>query len=442
MRIPLLERNDAYEFKPMLAEIEERPVSPMGRSIMVLIIVTIIFFALWMYFGKIDIVVTARGTVIADGQNKILQPLDTGVVSRIMIKEGDAVIKGQPIMEIDPSTTLPELESTGENLAYTQLEINRIKATLAGSGFSPGRARPSANSVETQTRLYQASTSTLQRSLASKEAELRSLDAQIASEAVERQKNKDFLEVAQTKEQRLSQVLDIIAKEDYEKLHNEIVTCQDNIAQSTHKTEQLTHQQSQIREEIEKIRNEFNQTHLQDLSEKEKHATELQAKVKELRFKNSKQVICSPVDGHVDELFVHTVGGVVTPAEKLVSIVPAQTPLVVKAIAKNEDIGFVAKGQPVAIKVDTFEFQKYGMFDGIVRLISKDSHEDENKKEEGKRYDLYITPITHFLRVEGRNEPLKPGMTVTAEVKVGKRRIIEFFVYPLIKYWNEGMSVR
>ena len=82
------------------------------------------------------------------------------------------------------------------------------------------------------------------------------------------------------------------------------------------------------------------------------------------------------------------------------------------------------------------------MFDGIVRLISKDSHEDENKKEEGKRYDLYITPITHFLRVEGRNEPLKPGMTVTAEVKVGKRRIIEFFVYPLIKYWNEGMSVR
>lgn len=443
MRIPLLERNDAYEFKPMLAEIEERPVSPMGRSIMIAIITTIVFFGLWMYLGKIDIVVSARGTVIADGQDKVLQPLDTGVVSKIMVKEGDFVHKGQPIMEIDPSTTRPELESTGANLQYAELEIHRIQATLTGSGFNPGSARQAgAGPVETQARLYEASTSALQRNLASKEAELHSLDAQIKSESVERQKNEELLKVAQSREERLLQVLDIIAKEDFEKLKNDIVTYQDNILQSVHKIDQLSQQQAGVREDIEKIRSEFKQTHLQDLGEKEKHANELEAKLKELTFKNAKQVICSPVDGHIDEMFVHTVGGVVTPAEKLLSIVPAQTPLVVKAVARNEDIGFVAKDQPVALKVDAFEFQKYGMFDGRVRLVSKDSHLDENKKDEGKQFDVYVLPITKYLKVEGRNEPLRPGMTVTAEIKVGKRRIIEFFVYPLIKYWNEGMSVR
>jgi len=247
MRIPLLEKTDAYEFKPRLAEIEERPVSPMGRSIIILILITILFFALWMYFGMIDIVVSARGTIIADGQNKIVQPLDTGVVSNIMVKEGDAVKKGQPLMEIDPSTTRPEMESTDENLRYAQLEINRIKATVTGGDFAPSRGRHDWQSLETQERLFQASTTALQRNLASKEAELRSLDSQIASESVERQKNEDLLKVAQTKEERLSQVLDIIAKDDYEKVKNDIVTFQDNIAQANHKVAQLTHQQAQVR---------------------------------------------------------------------------------------------------------------------------------------------------------------------------------------------------
>jgi len=439
MRIPLLERTDAYEFKPMLAEIEERPVSPLGRTIMMLIIITIVFFALWTYFGQIDIVVTTRGTVIADGENKLLQPLDTGIVSKILIKEGDYVHKGQPMMEIDPSTTAPELQSTNENLRYSRLEIRRIKATLAGTGFGGGRG---SGAEETQRQLYEASTNALQKNLASKEAELRSLESQIENEKVEKQENESLLVVAKEKEERLSTVIDIIAKEDYEKLKNDMLTYEDNIAQEGHKISQLTHEQSKVQEEIGKIESEFRQTHLQDLSEKEKDATDLSAKYKELSFKNAKQVICAPVDGHVDEMYVHTVGGVVTPAEKLVSIVPAQTPLVVKAVAQNQDIGFVAVGQSVAIKVDAFEFQKYGMFEGKVKMISRDSHEDEKKKDDGKTFDVYITPTTKFLKVEGRKEILKPGMTVNAEVKVGKRRIIEFFIYPLIKYMNEGMSVR
>lgn len=443
MRIPLLERSDVHEFRPLLAEIEERPVSPMGRFILIVIVNTILFFVLWMYFGKIDIVISARGTVMAEGENKILQPLDTGVVSKILVKEGSIVHKGQALMEINPSTTQPELYSTDANLRHAKLEIERIHATLGESGFSPRQRVHDPEAIETQRQLYEAAVNGLQRQIAAKEAEFQGLSSQIEDSRLEQTKNAGLLAVAQDKEEQMSAVLDIVARDDVDKVKNDILTYGNNSKQAEQKIEQLIHQQSQIREEIEKIRHDFHETHLKDLNEKETSATDLGAKLKELTFKNSKQMIISPVDGTVDEIFIHTVGGVVTPAEKLLSIVPAQSPLIVKAQVENQDIGFVEPGQPVSIKVDTFEFQKYGMFDGKVKLISKDSHENEHKKEdEQKRFDVYVTPITKSIMVEGRKEPLKAGMTVAAEVKVGKRRIIEFFIYPLIKYWHEGMSVR
>ena len=105
----------------------------------------------------------------------------------------------------------------------------------------------------------------------------------------------------------------------------------------------------------------------------------------------------------------------------------------------NQDIGFVKEGMPASIKIDTFSFQKYGMIEGRVKTVSKNSIEDEKL---GRVYEVYITPLSHTLKVEGKNEEIRTGMSLNAEINVGKRRIIEFFIYPLIKYLDEGLSVR
>jgi hemolysin D len=102
---------DRHEFKPILAEIEDSPASPLGRTIFWLVITTILFFIGWMLIGQIDIVVTAPGKVIPDGQVKIVQPLETGVIKRLLVKEGDHVKVNQVLMEIDPSSTSPEMET-------------------------------------------------------------------------------------------------------------------------------------------------------------------------------------------------------------------------------------------------------------------------------------------------------------------------------------------
>lgn len=438
--------NDAHQFKPLLTEIEEEPVSPLGRTTFWLVVAIIIFFIAWSILGEVDIVVSANGKVIPDGHVKILQPLDTGIVRKILVKEGDYVKRGQVVMEIDPSTIDPEMESTGRNLRYAKLEMSRIDAALTGRSFTPGK-NTDPDAVAAQLNLYAAATANLDKQLAAKRSELDKLDEEQKSAQIDQDENQELLEVSLDKERRLNAVVDIIARDEYEKVTSDILLYRNKVQQAKLKIAEVSHRRNQVLHEMEQIRQNFRKSNLEELTQNHKTANELSAKLKQTTFKSAKQQIISPVDGYVDALFIHTIGGVVTPAEKLISIVPSDIPMIVKADVLNRDIGFVDKDMPVNIKVDTFDFQKYGMFEGKVKLVSRDSHQDEADRQglqglHGLIYDVYITPTKNTLLVDGLPKSLAPGMSLTAEIKVGKRRIIEFFIYPLIKYLHEGMSVR
>ena len=169
-----------------------------------------------------------------------------------------------------------------------------------------------------------------------------------------------------------------------------------------------------------------------------------EATLKELRNKKEQiekqiQTIKSPIDGYVNSVKIHTIGGVVAPAEELMTIVPKDAPLEIKAKVYNQDIGFVKENIPVTVKIDTYSFQKYGYLNGKVSVVSPNSIMDERM---GAIYEVYITLDNTHLMVEGKEETAKVGMTTTNEIKIGKRRIIEFFIYPLIKYLDESIKVR
>ena len=145
------------------------------------------------------------------------------------------------------------------------------------------------------------------------------------------------------------------------------------------------------------------------------------------------------MDGYIDKLMIHTVGGVVTPAQELIALTPSDMPILIKAQVLNKDIGFIKEGMPVSIKIDTYDFQKYGLLHGEVKSISQNSIEDEDL---GPVYEIYITPDENSMLIDGKKQKISAGMTLNAEIKIGKRRIIEFFIYPLIKYMDEGVNVR
>lgn len=433
----LISIDDSHEFKPILSEIEDEPVSPLGRYTFWIVISLFFITVFWLFIGQVDIVVSARGMVIPDGESKIIQPLETGVISNILVKEGDLVKKGQVLMEIDPSVTEPELKSIKRNLNEINLEIQRLEAQSKGEMFVP--AASNSKDLQIQQRIYQASLNALEEQLSVKQTELAKIEDQIKSTMVQKKTNEDLLISFTDKRDRLEKVLDVIAYDEYQDAVNKVKTYSTEVSKLGYRQKELLSKKCQVLDEITYIKENYKVKNLEQLAQVQKQATQLQADADQILFKNAKQKIVSPCNGYVDKLFLHTIGGVVTPAQKLIAITPSEAALVVKATVLNQDVGFVKENMPVSIKIDTFSFQKYGLLDGEVKHISKNSIMDEKL---GPVYEVYVTPITKTLMVEGKEEHMAPGMSLSAEIKVGKRRIIEFFIYPLIKYLDEGISVR
>lgn len=417
-----IKNDDTHEFLPILSEIEEEPLNPIGRSTFWILLALVFFTIIWLTFGRADIVVSARGKVIPDGEIKIIQPLETGVIRDILVKEGDYVKKGQTLMEIDTSTTEPQLESLKANLDYTNLERARLNAESGGKAFE-GDA--DSEYVRTQKKLYQNSVANLNSQLAMKNAEISRLSEEVKN--YERQ-----LSMNLDKERRMKDVADIIARNDLERVSAENIDYRSRIAG-------LNQQIRGVRKEADYIRSNFKTQSLTELADRDKQANQLEANIKEIEFRKQQQNIISPVDGYVNTMFIHTIGGVVTPAEKVISVVPVNANPIIKASVLSKDIGFVKDGMPVQVKVDTFDFQKYGMIEGTVMKVSKDSIVDEDL---GLIYEVYVMPLKTNLFVDGKEQPISIGMGVSAEIKVGKRRIIEFFIYPIVKYWSEAVSIK
>lgn len=333
-------QDDSHEFRPLLSEIEERPMNPLGPTIFWLVIIFMVIAGLWLYIGKVDIVVTARGITIPDGREKVIKALDKGVVDSIAVREGDYVEEGQTLIVIKPAEHEPGLELN--NLKEEELMImERIAAT------------------------------------------------------------KYKLTLAKETESRLASVKDILPIAKYDEALQEVSS--------------LTHELNSSTAQLSEIRNKREQ------------------------LEKRTQIIVSPIDGYVNTIKVHTIGGVVGQTEELMTLVEKDAPLKIKATVMNQDIGFIDEEMPVSIKVDTFNFQKYGILNGKVVLVSPNCIIDERQ---GPVYEVYIKPENTTLMVEGNEQSIRVGMSTTNEIKIGKRRIIEFFIYPLIKYLDESIKVR
>ena len=301
------------------------------------------------------------------------------------------------------------------NLDYINIERQRLKGDII---------KDDANSY-TQNELTKSAYADLQNQLVAKNFEIKRLREEVSNYQKQLNLNLD-------KERRMQEVSDIIARNELDRVHSENMDYRSRIAS-------LNAQIRGVQKEADYIRTNFKTQNLTQLADRDKQANELEANIKEIEFKKQQQNIISPVDGYVNTMLVHTIGGVVTPAEKVISIVPADSTLVLKVSVLNKDIGFVKEGMPVQVKIDTFDFQKYGMIEGKVKKVSKDSIEDE---KQGLIYDVFITPVTKSLMVDGKEQTISTGMGLSAEIKTGKRRIIEFFIYPIIKYWSEAVSIK
>lgn len=190
--------------------------------------------------------------------------------------------------------------------------------------------------------------------------------------------------------------------------------------------------------QIEKVERE---EILATIVEKQKKIQEHEVLIEKAHNSMEYQSIRSPVDGTISFLGVYTVGAVLKPSESIASIVPKGTDLVIEAMVLNKDIGFIEENQEVSVKVDAFPFQKYGLLKGRIEKVSADAYEDERY---GQVYRIKVR-LSRNEKKETINvleSRLLPGMGVTVEVKLGKRRIIDFLIDPFIKNMDEAFKLR
>lgn len=433
------------EFLPAALALQEQPVSPAPRIAMWLIVSFFIIALLWAYFGKIDITATAQGKIIPSDRTKVIQPFETATVKEILVKEGQAVKAGQVLVALDYTVAQADNTKTSSDLAFARLKAYRAKyilAKLAGlalpsidqHNINPDLFDESHSALLSQLNEYQSRLSTYDAEISRRQAELNSSTAQVTN-------LEKIVPIAKTRADDFKQLKD----ENYASRHEYLAYEQAHLEKET----ELDRQRGQVKElsaalnetrtQRAQFMAEFRKSTMDSLNESQQQIETLEQESIKTAQRQALTALKSPVDGTVQQLAINTVGGVVTPAQALMVIVPKNNPLQVEAFIPNKDIGFVREEQNAEVKIETFPHSRYGTIDAKVLSISHDAINDEKL---GLIYSSLIRMEKSTINVDGKQVNLSPGMAVTVEIKTGQRRLIEYFLSPLIQNAKDSLHER
>jgi hemolysin D len=459
-------RSEELAFLPAALEIVETPPSPIGRSIGAAIILLFCVALVWAWWGTIDIVASATGKIMPGGRVKVIQPFETGVVRSIQVQDGQKVRAGDILVELDPTANEAERDHLRSDLLAEQLNIARLRTALSGGDDPLADFKPPAGAdpelVGTQRQLllnqvteHRAKIAALVRQQAQKEAEL-------ATTAATLHKLETIIPVIQSRVDIRKTLVEkeLGSKLGYFEVFQLLVEQQEefNVQQShLHETEAAI---ASIRETRVQAEAEYRHGISDDLAKAGQKANGLAHDLIKAEQRTKLQQLSTPVDGVVQQLAIHTIGGVVTPAQPLLVVVPSDSRLEIEAMVSNSDIGFVDAGQEAEIKVDTFNFTRYGLLHGRVLSVSQDAViRDRQQERSGERmpgtandssepkgqelnYSARISLDRTAMQIDDRIVNLSPGMAVTVEIKTGSRSILSYLLSPLLRYRQEALRER
>jgi hemolysin D len=461
------QRQDEREFLPAALEIIETPVSAAGRVMMGVIVALVAVAIAWACLGQLDVVATANGRIIPSGQVKKIQPLEIGVVRRITVANGDHVRAGDVLIELDTTTNAADRDKIARDLMQAELDIARLHATLAGKaetfvpppGADPALAEEARRQLAAQLAQHRAKIDGLDRQIAAKTADRDYATATIAKldAAIPLLQEKAEMYATLRVNQLTSKVLLLEAQ-------RQLVEAKHDRVASGHQVQGAEAQIASLMQQSNEAEADFHRQALDDLRKTSQYAAEQRQDLIKAAQRTGFQTLRAPVDGTVEQLSVHTIGGVVTPAQSLMVIVPDGTTLEVEAMLPNRDAGFVHAGQPAELKVEAFTYTRYGLLHGDVRNVSRDALRSERDASAADRdqasgkssprdgqnsapgesaaYVARISLAETAVETELGPRPLEVGMTVTAEIKTGQRRVIEYLLSPFMRYRHEALRER
>jgi hemolysin D len=457
---------DETAFLPAALEIVETPASPVGRATAATIMAVFCVALTWAYFSRIDIVAIVPGKVIPSEGTKVIQPFEIGIVRAIHVRDGQEVQAGQLLIELDPRINESERDHALADLTAAQLDIARLKAALSNGADPEAAFQPPDDAPAGQIAMQREY---LGKQMAEYRAKIDALDRQRDQKLAERDtiqatidKLSAIIPIVQERVdiRKVSSDREYTSKFQYFEVIQLLVEQQrELVVQKNHLHEAEASVEALVEAKRQAIA-EFKRTLFGQLAEAERKASGFAYDVEKVRQKINAQYLTASIAGTVQQLAIHTVGGVVTPAQVLLALVPSTTRLEIEAMVSNRDIGFVKSGQPAEIKVDTFNFTKYGLLHGNVLSVSQDAilrdkgnsdrggdkNPGSDTSSEPKNQELSFSTRVSLdrtqMEVDDKLVNLTPGMAVTVEVKTGSRNVLSYLLSPLVKYRQEGLRER
>ncbi|WP_454720318.1 MULTISPECIES: HlyD family type I secretion periplasmic adaptor subunit [Cupriavidus] len=394
-------------------------------------------------FAKMDVVVSTQGKVIPSGKSKIVQPLEAGIVRAIHVRDGQAVRAGDVLIELDPTTTTADRDRMRREHLEAAADVARLTALMEDKPAMPPVEDLPADIARTQQAL-------LTSALAEHRARLAALDAEIARKRADRDGAAASLEQIDASLPLVTKKNDMreelvktghIAETGLIETRLELLNFRKELALQRSRLSEAAAGLNAIRQQRAQAIAEFAARGSAGLAEASRKEAASALELVKASQRRDLQTLRAPIDGVVQQLAVTTVGGVVTQAQPLATVVPAHTALEVDAQVQNKDIGYVKPGQRVITKVETFDFTRFGYIEGEVQWVGTDAVNDPKL---GPVYPVRIrlsetaTPNS----VNGRKGTLTPGMSVTADIRVDERRMISYFLSPLMRYKDEALRER
>lgn len=433
---------DEIAFLPAHLELTETPVSPTARWTMRLIMVLFCIALLWACIGKVDIVAVAQGKVVPSGRTKVIQSAETAIVRHIGVQDGEIVKAGQLLIELDATNAQADISKAGDallNARLAQLRLVAISESLKtdrqpqlqpDEALPPERWQAEQELANSEYQAYQQRRQNLQAGIAQRRAEIVTLQSMLAPMT-------ETVRIARTREADYERLIQgqFVGRHDYLLRQQERITAEQNLTNQQNRLHEAQAALHTTQEQLDVLVAEYKQQTLTQLRQANEQLQQYAPEVKRAEQHNKQLALTAPVDGTVQQLAIHTVGGVVTPAQALMLIVPRDDQIEVEATVLNKDIGFVKAGQSASIKIDSFPYTRYGYLTGVVTSVSSDAAQDEHL---GLVFPARVRLLQNELMVEGKAVKITPGMSLSVEIKTGKRRLISYLLSPLQKMGNEA----
>lgn len=403
----------------------------------------VLFIILWLTFSQIDVIAPSLGKTIPSSRMILIQAKETSTIEKINVKNGQSVKKGDLLVEF--RNNVENFDNSSMKAKYETLLLKKIFLEEMLKYIDTNNKEKEIENNEISPNLLKLVNDKLNSHISSYYTEVKSLNAKIEKVVFEKKmietEVKKLLKLLPFTQYKLEQMKKLVEKGlepeiSLKDLEEKYIEEKSNISIKEDEINKLSIQYEISKQELIQFKNNTKKELLEEFNKTTDELSTTLPEVNKSNYLLESKVIYAIEDGFIYNLNNGTSGRVAQSGEVIMELIPTSSPLEVEAKVLNRDIGFVHVGQEVKVKIDSFKFTKYGYIEGVVTNIAKSSILDEKL---GEIYPVLIELKKDTMRIDDKNIKLIPGMTCSVDIKIGKRRLIEYIISPMIRYKDEAL---